>query len=811
MFIKKSSFPKLTLSTFFFLLSLAISAQTEGVIKGQILDSISKSPMSFAAVQVMDSRTDKFVKGNTSSEDGKFSIEVPTGKYYVVIDFLGYKKHRTPSFSLTDRNLQHDLGVIGMNSSAETLKEVVVQGEKSTMELTLDKKVFNVGKDLGNAGGTASDILSNIPSVSVDGEGNVKLRGSDNVRILIDGKPSGLVSIKGGSGLQQLQGSQIEKVEIITNPSARYEAEGMSGVINIVLKKERKEGFNGSFELITGNPANFGAAANVNFRHRKVNFFINYGIAYRIQPGESKLSQEVFSSDSILRQTNKFTITGFNNNIRGGVDYFINDKNTLTASYLFRRSDANRISKNHYEDYLNSTENLIGVTNRKQDEDEAEPNSEYAVSYKKVFSKEGHELLADFRFLDNWERSDQTFTQSKFTPENPIPVEAPVQHSLNDEFEKQYLFQIDYIHPFAKYGKIEGGLRSSLRDMVNDYFVKEQNEEGEWVSLPNLDNYFIYDENIHALYGIYGNKINKVSYQIGLRGEMTDVKTTLRETNEVNPRKYSNLFPSAHFTYDLPKKNAVQVSYSRRVRRPRYNDLSPFMTFSDNRNYFSGNPNLNPEFSDAFELGHIKYFDQGSLTSSLYYRYIKGKIESIRSVNDQGFSTTMPMNLNLQHAFGAEFTSSYSLYKWWKQDLNLNFFRAITDGSNIDNRYTSNTYSWFARLTSKFSLPENIDFQLRGNYEAPQKTAQGRRKSMAYLDISASKDIFKNNGTITLNVQDLFNSRRYRAVTEGDNFYTNSNGLFRKRQINLTLSYRLNQSKQAEKRKNRLDAEEGGQ
>jgi outer membrane receptor protein involved in Fe transport len=234
------------------------------------------------------------------------------------------------------------------------------------------------------------------------------------------------------------------------------------------------------------------------------------------------------------------------------------------------------------------------------------------------------------------------------------------------------------------------------------------------------------------------------------------------------------------------------------------------MTFSDNRNYFSGNPNLNPEFSDALEFGHIKYFDQGSLTSSIYYRYIKGKIEGIRSVNSEGFSTTMPMNLNLQHAFGAEFTSSYSFYKWWKQDLNFNFFRAITDGSNISNGYTSNTYSWFTRVTSRFSLPENIDLQLRGNYEAPQKTAQGRRKSLAYLDVAASKDIFNNKGTITLNVLDVFNSRRMRSVFEGDNFYTSTNGLFRKRQINLTFSYRLNQSKTAEKRKSRLETEEGG-
>jgi outer membrane receptor protein involved in Fe transport len=232
------------------------------------------------------------------------------------------------------------------------------------------------------------------------------------------------------------------------------------------------------------------------------------------------------------------------------------------------------------------------------------------------------------------------------------------------------------------------------------------------------------------------------------------------------------------------------------------------MTLSDNRNFFSGNPNLDPEFSDAFEVGHIKYLEQGSFTSSLYYRYIDGKIESIRRVDSAGFSTRMPENLNSENAFGAEFTGAYSFFKWWKQDLNVNFFRAITDGKNIDRSYSSNTYSWFARFTSKFTLPKNIDFQIRANYEAPQKTAQGSRKSLHYIDLAVSKDVLKGNGTITLNVNDLLNSRRYRPVTEGVNFYTEENNMFRKRQINLTLVYRLNQSKQIEKAKRKIEGEE---
>ncbi len=313
----------------------------QGIIKGQVKDAQTATPLSFSTIRIYNDADQKLVGGNIASDAGEFSIANPYGTYYALVEFIGYKAFKSPVFTISKDKKTIDLGLIQLTSSSSTLDEVVVQAEKSTMELALDKKIFNVGKDLSNAGGSASDILSNIPSISVDAEGGVKLRGSDNVRILIDGKPSGLVSFKGGAGLQQLQGSLIERVEIITNPSARYEAEGMSGIINIILKKEQKQGFNGSFELISGTPANYGVSANVNYRHRKVNFFINYGISYRDLRGNGKLFQNVFSNDTTftLNQTNSGSVKGLNNNIKGGLDFFLTDKDIFTASYLFRRSD----------------------------------------------------------------------------------------------------------------------------------------------------------------------------------------------------------------------------------------------------------------------------------------------------------------------------------------------------------------------------------------------------------------------------------------------------------------------------------------
>ncbi len=794
--------------------SLQLEAQNtkKATIKGKIVDTQTGAPLGYATIRVHKTADSSLVSGSISDDKGQFLVEVPYGKYYTVVEFIGYKSLKGSMFEVSKEQSVQDLGVLKIETSSRTLDEVVVQAEKSSMELSLDKRIFNVGKDLANAGGTAIDILSNVPSVSVDTEGNVKLRGSDGVRILIDGKPSGLVSFKGGAGLQQLQGNQIERVEIITNPSARYEAEGMSGIINIVLKKERKQGFNGSFEVVTGFRPNFGVAANVNYRKNKLNFFLNYGIAYRIPISAGRLYQEVYGKDTtaILQQTNNGEVRTVANTIRGGLDYFFNDKNILTASYQFRRTDVLRITNNQYKDYINTLSNLNTITDRQQRETEAEPYSEYAITYKKTYNKKGQELIADVRYLTYWERSDQTFTQSSvFANGSPNKKGDLLQKSLNDEYENQLIAQLDYVQPIGKEGKFETGLRSSFRDMVNDYIVTQRNEQGVFEPLPGLDNYFIYKENIHGVYGIIGNKTKKFSYQAGLRAEMTDVKTILQETNQSNPRQYTNLFPSAHFTYNINQENAFQLSYSRRVRRPTYNDLSPYVTFSDQRNFFSGNPDLNPEFTNSFDLGHIKYFEKGSFTSSLYYRHTNGKVLRIRRVDAQGFSNTRPENLATEDAFGAEFTSTYTPAKWWKLDFNFNFFRAITDGQNLDNTFKADTYSWFARQTSRFNLAQGTDLQIRANYEAPQQLPQGRRKSRTFVDLAFSKEILKGKGTLTFNVIDLFNSRYMRTVTEGLNFYTDATMGMRARQINLTVMYRLNQAAGAKKQKSLISGEEG--
>ena len=772
------------------------------------MEAITTNPIPFSSIRIQTANPVKLITGTIANDKGEFSIDVSQGIYDIVVESVGFEVQTLKQVQISKST---NLGQIQVKASTQTLAEVTVKGQKSSMELSLDKRIFNVGTDAANKGATAAEILGNLPSVQVNGDGGVSLRGSENVRILVDGKPSTLVGINGSSGLQSLQGNLIDKVEIITNPSARYEAEGMAGIINIVLKKNQNQGFNGAIETNLGYPENFGGTAIINYRKNKLNFFLNYGLFYRRTPGRGNLYQEVYTGEqtNYLQQTSSNNVTGLVNNIRGGADYFFNDKTILTASYIFRSTHVRRITDFNYLDYRKSLSSLYSSTYRQQDEKETEPNAEYALTFKKSFAKKGKEFTADLRYLDYWEQSDQIYTQtSRLGDGSPYPANSLVQKALNDEYERQWILQADYTNPLGKDGKLETGLRTSFRDMTNDYTVTQQQDNGSFTVIPGLQNLFVYNENISAAYLILGNKKNKFSYQFGLRGELTDIQTELKQTQEKNPRNYANLFPSAHFTYAVNTNSSFQLGYSRRVRRPTYNELSPFVTFSDNRNYFSGNPNLNPEFTNSFDLGHLKYFDAGSLSSSVYYRYTTGKIDQIRTVDAQGYSKSLPKNFADQQSMGIELTSSFNVSKAYKADLSFNGFRAIIDASNINANYLVDTYSWFVRHTSRVKVGAGIDAQIRANYEAPQKTAQGTRGNIAWVDLSATKDVMQGKGTLSLNVLDLFNSRIMRTETNGGTFYTNREMQGRLRQINITFNYRFNTTKQAAKQRRSMMDEE---
>jgi len=769
-------------------------------VKGTVIDAQSQIALEFATISLYSMRDSSLVTGGLTDATGDFAFQSRMGRMYAVIEFISYEaQYLEVPFdrdAIRSGSRVIDMGQIGLVVSGIALDDIEIRAEKSETQFSLDKRVFNVGKDLANQGGTAQDILDNVPSVTVDIEGAVSLRGSEGVRILIDGKPSGLANQDNANGLRAIPANLIESVEVITNPSARYEAEGMAGIINIVLKKDKGSGFNGSFDVTGGYPEQAGLGANLNYRKGKVNWFANYGLRYRTGPGQGKsFLEQNRGGETFFQETERDNDrSGLSNSIRFGIDYNPSDKEVITGAFLYRRSDEDNFGAIQYRDYLNSfPQNLTNTTIRTDDEAEDESNLEYSVNYKKEFSSRKHTLEATVQYQDNVESESSDFLEQS-TVSVGAPIADLVQLSANDESNRQWLIQLDFNKPVGKDGKFELGGRSSLRQINNDYVV-QQLEDGTFVNLAGLSNDFNYDENVHALYGIYGNKVDKFSYQFGLRAEYSDILTELIQTNEVNARDYFNIFPSSFLNYELAPGSTVQMSYSRRVRRPRFWDLNPFFTFSDSRNTFSGNPNLDPEFTNSYELNYIRYLDDLTISGGFFYRHTTDVIQRILNFNSDGTTNRQPENLATGDDFGLELTFQYSGVKWLRLNGSANFFKQKVNGQNVDASFESNTTTWNTRWTSRFTFWKGSDLQLRFNYRAPRETVQGRSNSIASVDIGWSKDILDKQGTLTLSVRDVFNSRKRRGTTIGENFFRESEFQWRARSTNLTFNYRINQKK----------------
>jgi iron complex outermembrane receptor protein len=654
------------------------------VIEGKIINQTTEEPLEFATVSIYSESDSSLITGTTTDLDGTFSFQLPADKsYYVEINFLSFKNKTISDISAKEGKGKINLGTIPLFENSQVLKEVEVVAEKSSMQLQMDKRVFNVGKDLANLGGNATDILENVPSVTVDVEGNVSLRGSQNVRMLINGKPSGLT---GPDALRQLQGDMIERIEVITNPSARYDAEGDAGIINIILKQGNEKGFNGSFGLNAGEPANYGASYSLNLRRNDFNFFSSFGLRYRESPGGGYNNQEFLNSDGELvyfESDQERTRNDIGGNFRAGINWYMDPKSVLTASILYRKSKEDNNSFIEYRDF-DTAGNLTSISTRTEDGEEDESDLEATLSYERTFSSDEHKLTFDFRANNNDEIGLSSFSEINGQGANP-----PLQRSDDREQSTDYLIQADYVHPLGDNGaKFEIGTRSTLRTIINDFLSEEQNEFGDWEPIAALDDRLKYTENIYAGYAIFGKEAERFSYQLGVRVEYTSLITELQRSNFINDRSFFNLFPSVNLSYKVNDEDQLQLSFSRRISRPRFWFLLPSFSLNDSRNFRAGNPNLNPEFTNSFELGYLKYWSTGSLLSSVYYRRSNGVVERILTLNNDGTTFQIPVNLSQRNAYGIEFSFSQELTKSWDVTANWNFFRAITDGEYEGQRFS---------------------------------------------------------------------------------------------------------------------------
>ncbi|MDP5077824.1 MAG: TonB-dependent receptor family protein, partial [Nonlabens sp.] len=731
------------------LFSISSFAQ-QVTVSGKLVDKDSGAPLEFATVSFISNDASVSAQGGVTDLDGNYSILISPGTYKVKFEYITFKTVEKLNQVINENK---DYGTISLTVDVAVLDAAVVIAEKTTVDIRLDKKIYNVGKDLTVRGGTASDVLNNVPSVSVDVEGNVALRGNDNVRILIDGRPSALVGFNGADALRQIPAEAIEKIEVITSPSARYDAEGTAGILNIILRKEKLRGFNGALQVNGGIPATAGTSLNGNYRTEKFNFFTNTGFNYRENPGNSSSftrfleERDLLSDPAVitrtLDETRKFNRKGNNFFTSLGAEYYINESSSIIGNIVYRLGNDDDFNTN-FSERINADGSFIESTFRTEAEAEDDTSIQYTLDYKNDLDEDGQKLTASLQYSVNKEDKGSSI----FETDNLTNLINDRELVAQVEDERNALLQIDYELPIGENVNWEAGYRGNYRDITNSFFLEERQNfpDGPLVPDAGLNNTFLYEELINAVYVQYGRKVNNFSLLAGLRYENTLINIEQVTTNDKTSKDFNNLFPTINLGYEIGQTENITLGYNRRVSRPRGRFLNPFPSRSSESNIFQGNVDLNPTFSNGLDLGYLKRWQKVTLSTSIYANRSEDNWEFIQeptgATTDNGDPVIrrFPINLSTQDRYGYELTLTYRPYKWWTVNSDLNVFRVINDGDYVNLNgdvqnfdFKNTTYN--IRLNQKFTLPTDIDFQVNMNYNGASANAQGTNDGIGTVNL----------------------------------------------------------------------------
>lgn len=781
-----------------------------GKLKGTVVDESTNLPIEYANIIIYKMRDSSMVTGGITDLKGNFSIDkVPFGKYYIVLKFIGYKNTKVDGILVTPKQPEQSIGTIKLKSTSNDIAEIVVTGQKSMLQTNLDKKVINVDRNISAEGGTALDIMRSIPSVDVDVQGNVSLRGSSNLTILVDGKPSQIQS------LDELPASIVQSVEVITNPSVRYDPDGMSGILNIVLKKKKTPGYHGMISLNAGTGNKYSGTANLNVRQGKFNFFGNFDYRHFASTGSDINNSYYEYNNSLKNQNGDDERTGLSNNFRGGIDYFFNDKNSLTlsGSINVRNFDGNE----KVEDYKTLNSNYYFFSNQNNDETNKMTGNEIALNYKKTFNKQGQEFTVDAQY-SNYDRNSDSYISRLDSA-----LASEKDKSFTDGKNNSFTVEANLVYPIGNGGRLESGLKTIIRNQNADYiYLNYLTATDEWKDTSNTSNRYTFDDQIYAGYLIYSNTIGPISYQGGVRVEDQIKKIDQRTQNNTVNTSLFNLFPSAHIKWDINKTNAVKLSYSKRVNRPSGRVLNPFVDKEDKYNISYGNPYLKPEYTDSYELGHSLNLDKTNINSTLFYRRTTNKITQITTLSGETFVSTYS-NLASGSTLGLELVASQTLTRWFRANSSISLFKAKLDEYSYkykgkDTSFSaSESNSWTAKVNASFTITKNLELQLNGNYRSPiisglssgdrgsggGGNAQGKTKELYWLDLGLRYSLLSNKASLTLRVSDVFNTRRFKSTTYGVGYRSYREMRQESQIVFLGFSYKINDYKQ--RRDNKMD------
>lgn len=762
------------------LTSLNIMGQKKPLdVYGTIVDLSSQKPIPFATVILLDLNTNQTIAGTSTDEEGKFTLKTNEANFFIKISFIGYESIKLDNLFIDKNRL--DIGTIQLIALDQTLDEIEVRAEKSTTEFKLDRRVFNVGQDISSTGMGALEVLNNVPSVTVSIEGVVSLRGNSGVQILIDGKPS-ILTDDPRNTLSSITADMIDKIEVITNPSAKYDAEGTAGILNLVLKKEERKGLNGSISLNTGIPDNHSIGVSLNRRTEKFNLFAQLGAGYRSLPSEFKNSNQDLVNNTIVNSEGKQYRNENFYNIILGTDYYINPLNIITLSGKFAYEIEDQPSNTLFSSF-DQNNMLDSQWERIETTAATNPKWQFELQYKREFEDhEDHTLLISAQGRYFGKDLESEFEVNNISGNN----EFNDQQTETVFKQADYTLKLDYTKPFTEQINMELGSQYIINDVGNDYTVRDF-IDGEWITNPDLTNNFEYNQTVLGFYGTIAYDKEPWGLKIGLRLEHTDLKTFLTNTDEKNNQNYTNYFPSAHISYKANEITSFQVGYSSRIFRPRLWDLNPFFNIRNDYNIRTGNPNLKPEYTDSFEITSIFVYDKISFNAGLYFLYTTDVIERI-TYFENNVSITTPENIGESKTSGIEMNFKYNPLNWLTFNGDFNYGYFVRDGEFEDQIFDFNGDKWTSRLTTKFTLPANFELEVRGNHQSGYQTVQSQVSGFSYADLAVRKKIAQGKVVIDMSIRDLFETRIRESEIDQREFYLytyNARGRF----FTLGLSY----------------------
>ena len=791
---------KLILFSLFIVFTVAVHAAVN--IQGRIIDAGTQQPIEFVTVSIYNPATSKNLAGALTNQDGVFNIaSVANGTYELRISFVGYSPFNK-EFNVNGSDVR--FGNIPLTEDSKMLKEVQVVGQGSQMRFDIDKKVFSVDQNIAAAGGSATDVLQNIPSVDVDNDGNISLRNNASVEVWINGKPSGLTADNRAQVLQQMPAENIESIEVMTNPSAKFNPEGTAGIINLVMKKNRKAGYYGSLSagatLQNGKPGS-NAGASINYNVGKFDVFANLGYRRMVGNGWGLTERTNYNNgdSTLLNQNSKTEFKMGGVFFRAGVDYHLDSKNTIGI---------NGFGHNGMPDMYSNTDYLLTrkATNAKLRDYSRENNASdqhkgYNVNlYHRIdFDKKGSNLMTNLSYSEHGNLGNQRYTQlDRLAAANNQDITQ-----IADGNSNTIELKTDYTKKFTDNNRLELGWSSIWNDRLSNASGTDNFNNKD---IPEYYNVFDYAEQIHAGYATYGTRIDNFSVQAGVRGEYfrKDItSTSSRESIKLDPQSYFKVYPSVYLSYSLPNNNEVQLNYTRRVDRPRGRMVNSFRDYSDSTNISHGNPLLMPEMTSAFELNYIKNWDNHTLSSSIYYRLNNDDIERVSFLRNGVMESTF-MNLTKEHDMGVELVAKNRLFKILNLTSSLNFYYNKLDASVYTNELypevrvvlpAHENFSWDGRVIANLMLSPTFSGQVTGQYRSERLTPQGKQLDSYSMDLGLRKSFFEKKFSVNFNVRDLFDSRKFRSVTSGEGFYQYSENKRMGRMFGLTLTYNFGNTK----------------